>query len=58
MLGKNSDLFGVGQSAEENMRYNVIRYQSKDLYERGIYEEAARRVIFDNCMKTLGYDDK
>jgi hypothetical protein len=58
MLGRNNDLFGVGTSAEDNMRYNVVRYESKSRYEIGMYKEAARRVIFDNCMKALEIDQK
>src|SRR4051794_14641336 len=58
MLGRHNDLFGVGNTAEENMRYNVIRYEAAGRYEIGIYKEAARRVIFDNCMKACEINDK
>jgi len=50
MLGRNNDLFTNGASAEENLRYNVVRYESKEHYEKNIYKEAAKRVVFANCM--------
>ena len=58
MLGRNNDLFGQGATAEENMRYNVVRYESKDRHDIGIYKEAARRVIFDNCMNACEINPK
>jgi hypothetical protein len=40
------------------LRYNVIRYESKELYEKNIYKEAARRVVFQNCMTACEIDPK
>lgn len=56
MLGRSNELYNQGNSAEDNMKYNVIRYESKDAYEKNIYKEAARRVVFDNCMNSCEID--
>lgn len=46
MLSKNNDLFNTGTSAEDQMKQNVVRLESNEHYERGLYLEAARRVVF------------
>ena len=58
MLGRSNDLFTQGNTAEENLRYNVIRHESKEMLEKNIYKEAAKRVVFDNCMNACGIDAK
>jgi len=46
MLGKNNDLFSTGTSAEDQMKVNAVRLESTEVYERNLYKEAARRVVF------------
>ena len=56
MLGRSNDLYSMGASAEENMKYNVIRHESKDIHEVNMYKEAAKRVVFSNCMSACEID--
>ncbi len=58
MLGKNNDLFSTGTSAEDQMKVNAVRLESTEVYERNLYKEAARRVVFQNCMNACELDDK
>lgn len=58
MLGRNNELFTQGSNAEENLRYQIIRTESKEVYEKNMYKEAARRVVFNNCMNACELDDK
>ena len=39
------------------MKVNAIRLESQELYEKNLYKEAARRVIFGNCMGVCELDD-
>mmetsp|Transcript_31153 Transcript_31153/g.30610 ORF Transcript_31153/g.30610 Transcript_31153/m.30610 type:complete len:87 (+) Transcript_31153:3-263(+) len=54
MLGRDNEFFSVGSSPEDNLRMNVIRAESKPVYEKELYKEAANRVIFDNCLSACG----
>ena len=40
------------------MKINAIRMESQEAYERDLYKEAARRVVFSNCQESCGVDDK
>jgi len=58
MLGKRNELLSSGTSAEDQMKINAIRHESTELYEKNLYKEAARRVVFANCMTTCELDNK
>ena len=58
MLGRNNDLYSTGTSAEDQMKYNAIRLESNEVYERNLYLESARRVVFSNCMDACSLDHK
>lgn len=58
MLGKNNDLYSYGPSAEDNLKLNVVRAESNEVYETNLYKEAAKRVVFNNCMTACELDDK
>ena len=57
MLGK-VDLHGKGSSAEDNMRWNVVFPMSKDVYNQNMYRDAAKRVVFKNCMAACEIEDE
>ena len=57
VLGKN-DLHGTGATLEDNMKFVVRFNMARDEYDRSLYREAAKRVVFRNCMNALGLDDK
>ena len=40
------------------MKFSVKFTMARDLYDRNIYIEAAKRVVFRNCMNQLELDDK
>jgi hypothetical protein len=58
MLGRNNELYSTGTSAEDQMKINAIRHESQELYEKNLYKEAARRVVFSNCMDSCELDHK
>ena len=58
MLGKNNDLTSGVTSAEDQMKLNVVRQESEELYQKNLYKEAARRVVFANCMTACEVDHK
>ena len=58
MLARNNDLYSTGTSAEDQMKINAIRHESQELYEKNLYKEAARRVVFSNCMDSCELDHK
>jgi hypothetical protein len=58
MLGRSNDLFSSVTSAEDQMKINAIRHESNETYERNLYKEAARRVVFANCMDACEIDQK
>ena len=45
-----ADLHSSGSSAEDNMKFSVVQPIARDLYDQSLYFEAARRVVFKNCM--------
>ena len=58
MLGRSNDLYSTGTSAEDQMRINAIRFESEEVYQKNLYKESARRVVFSNCMNTCELDKK
>ena len=58
VLGKKNDLQATGATLEDNMKFRVRFDLSRDEYDRSLYLESARRVIFQNCMIALDLDDK
>jgi hypothetical protein len=58
MLARNNDLYSTGTSAEDQMKINAIRHESQEHYEKNLYKEAARRVVFSNCMTSCEIDAK
>lgn len=58
MLGRKNDFFTSGTSAEDQMKINVCRFECQELYEKNILKEAARRVVFTNCMTSCEIDPK
>ena len=58
MLGRNNDLYSTGTSAEDQMKISAVRVESTEVFERNLYKEAARRVVFSNCMDSCEIDQK
>ena len=58
MLARSNELFSPGTSAEDQMKINAIRHESAEVYERNLYKEAARRVVFANCLTACEIDEK
>ena len=54
MLGRDTDLHSKGASAEDSMKFQVCNPLSRDRYDASLYKEAARRVVFKNCMESCG----
>ena len=48
---KNADLHSPGASAEDELKWHVVYPQSKSQYEQSLYNDAANRVVFKNCME-------
>ena len=40
------------------MKINAIRHESEEIYEKNLYKEAAKRVVFDKCFDGCGLDHK
>ena len=58
MLGRNNDFYMSGTSAEDQMKLNAIKHEGVELTDKHLYQEAARRVIFSNCMTECELDPK
>ncbi len=58
MLARNNDLYNTGTSAEDQMKQNSVRQESEEVYQKNLYREAARRVVFANCMNSCELDAK
>ena len=50
MFSRSNHLAAGGNSMEDAMKYNVNIKQSRDIYDQSLYKEAARRVVYDNCL--------
>ena len=49
---------GQTGSAEDSMRIGAVRTKAKDLHERSMYFDAAKRVVFRNCMTSCDLTDE
>ena len=45
-------------SAEDALRLAATFPQTRDHYDRSLYVESARRVVFKNCMEKVGVDNE
>ena len=50
------ELSAKGNSAEDAMKINVCLPMSKEQYESTLLVEAARRVVFKNCLEACEVD--
>ena len=57
ILGRNNDLHSSGKSFEDNMQYTAHFTFTRDNYDRSLFLDSAKRVIFKNCMQKLELDD-
>ena len=51
-----SDLSTKGNSAEDALKINVVQPLSKEKYEASLLVEAAKRVVFKNCLEACEVD--
>ena len=54
---KNAELHTAGSSAEDEMKWNVVMNMSRSQYDKSLYNDAAQRVVFKNCMEKCELDD-
>ena len=52
-----ASLHAQAGSAEDSLKSAVVFPQSRDHYDKSLYIESARRVVFKNCMEKVGLDD-
>ncbi len=57
MLGVNNEFYGNPLSPEDALKINVVRSQPKEEIERRMYKDAAKRVVFWNCMGVCDLDN-
>ena len=55
---KGTSLYGQTGSAEDAMRISAVRFESKDIHEKNMYFDAAKRVVFKNCMASCDISDE
>ena len=55
---KGTSLYGVAGSAEDAMRISAVRTVAKDIHEKNMYYDAAKRVVFKNCMASCDLTDE
>ncbi len=53
-----TDIHASGVSAEDNLKFLVVNPLSRERYDQSLYHEAARRVVFRNCMSKCEVTDK
>eukprot|EP00354_Favella_ehrenbergii_P009964 CAMPEP_0170468220 /NCGR_PEP_ID=MMETSP0123-20130129/11482_1 /TAXON_ID=182087 /ORGANISM="Favella ehrenbergii, Strain Fehren 1" /LENGTH=69 /DNA_ID=CAMNT_0010734735 /DNA_START=1388 /DNA_END=1597 /DNA_ORIENTATION=- len=53
-----ASLHTAAASPEDALKFGVAAPQSRDHYDKGLYVEAARRVVFKNCMEKCELDDE
>ena len=58
ILGRSNEIKANGNSMEDAMRYNVQMEFHKSEYDKMLYLDMAKRVIFRNCMEKVGVDDE
>ena len=54
---KNAELHTTGSSAEDEMKWNVVLNMSRSQYDKSLYNDAAKQVVFKNCMDKCELDD-
>ena len=45
-------------SAEDALKFATSAPQTRDMYDRSLYVESARRVVFKNCMEKCELDNE
>ena len=55
---EGNSLYGVTNNENEQMRISGLRWNSQDQHEKEMYQEAARRVVFHNCMEKCELTDE
>ena len=58
MLGKNNELHTSGATAEDEQKFLVVFPLSRSQYDQSLHDEAAKRVVFKNCMEKCELDDE
>ena len=58
ILGRNNEIKAKPMSLEDGMRYTVQMEFHKSEYDKQLYLDMAKRVIFRNCMEQVGVDDE
>ena len=48
---KGTDLYGTPSSAEDAMKIGAVRPDCQDTHSKHMYFEAAKKVLFKNCME-------
>ena len=56
MLGISNDAFYNGGNAEEQLKVTVVPEETPEEQDRNLFLEAARRVVFHNCLEPCGFD--
>ena len=51
-------LYSTTGTAEESMKIGAVRYESEDLHRSNMYYDAAKRVVFRNCMTACDLTDE
>ena len=49
-------LRGDTGNAENSMGIGAVRFESQDRHDRDMYAEAAKRVVFQNCMEACNIE--
>ena len=52
-----ASLHAQAGSAEDALKISATFPQSRDHYDKSLYIESARRVVFKNCMEKVGVDN-
>ena len=52
-----ASLHTAAVTPEDALRFGVAFSESRDQYDRSLYVESARRVVFRNCMEKCELDD-
>ena len=55
---KGTSIYGTTGSAEDAMRIGAVRFASKDAHDKTMYYDAAKRVVFKNCMTGCDLSDE
>ena len=55
---EGSSIYGNTGNAEESMKIGAVRYESEDVHRSNMYYDAAKRVVFRNCMTSCDLTDE